>query len=205
MDGPRALTVQLDPLPDRILTAYHEAGHAVVGLFLGRVLEHVDIEQTDERGGQTKFEDLPADAWEPCTEFDETRSVIEVEMVIDWAGSLSQAKVAGLFHDDPAVLTGFGVPRRGGQIDRGSDIDHVYQLAEMVGMAVGEIEPHVELMRQRAIALVDRPDIWADVATVADALLEHDRLSGDEVLELLDTDEAKARRLEAVKGPRRLI
>ena len=45
-----------EPDPNRLeATAYHEAGHAVVGCEVGRGLVRIDIVETDDRVGLTRW------------------------------------------------------------------------------------------------------------------------------------------------------
>lgn len=76
------------PPPELVATAYHEAGHAVVALALGRPVHRVSVRPSAERLGQCEFKKgrhQPTDDW------------VEDEILISLAGMAAEARATGFY------------------------------------------------------------------------------------------------------------
>ena len=76
------------PPSELVATAYHEAGHAVVALALGRPVHRVTVRPTTDRLGQCEFKKgrhQPTDDW------------VEDEILIALAGMAAEAKATGVY------------------------------------------------------------------------------------------------------------
>jgi hypothetical protein len=152
--------------PDRV-NAIHEAGHAVAALVLGIPVAFVEIWQDSERGkrpngGNTQFED----GWD---------ALRMDKFTMLWAGQEATDR----------WLT---------ELDQGTDanrLDMRYVArhdAAKFDIEVAQFgpgfEPDAGVVEARE--LVDAK--WEQIVTLADALVVHRRLSGDEVRALLGPD-----------------
>lgn len=76
------------PPPELVATAYHEAGHAVVALALGRPVHRVSVRPNADRLGQCEFRKgrhQPTDDW------------LEDEILISLAGMAAEARATGVY------------------------------------------------------------------------------------------------------------
>ena len=76
------------PPPELVATAYHEAGHAVVALALGRPVHRVSVRAVMDRLGQCEFKKgrhQPTDDW------------VEDEILISLAGLAAEARATGVY------------------------------------------------------------------------------------------------------------
>lgn len=80
--------MQPSPPPELVATAYHEAGHAVVALALGRPVHRVSVRAVENRLGQCEFKkgrSQPTDDW------------LEDEILISLAGMAAEARATGVY------------------------------------------------------------------------------------------------------------
>jgi ATP-dependent Zn protease len=133
-------------------TAYHEAGHAVVALALGRPVHKVTVLPDRERLGHCRFAKAvvrPSDDW------------VEIEMLIALAGLAAEARHTGTY----------------GWEEAGRDLRYVRKLA--AGRAGNR---SVERLEKRVLAKVEYlladEGHWAAVSLIAAELLRHGTISG---------------------------
>jgi ATP-dependent Zn protease len=142
----------MDPPPRDEATAYHEAGHAVVALALGRPVHRVSVLPNQDRLGQCEFRKgvfRPSDDW------------LEQEVLISLAGLAAEARHTGDYDRDAA----------------GRDLRYVHRLAvQRVG------ERSVERFERRMLAKVEHllagDGHWRAVELIAAELLAHGVISG---------------------------
>jgi Peptidase family M41 len=135
-----------------IVTAYHEAGHAVVALALGRTIHKVSVLPNRERLGEVRFAKgaaKPTDDW------------IEREILIALAGPVAEARFTGTFsqaaaHDDLRFVRRLALERKS---DR----------------AAGRYE---QRMLDKAEYMLSDEATWAAVVRIAEELVAHGEISG---------------------------
>jgi hypothetical protein len=151
--------------PSDEATAYHEAGHAVVALVLGRPVRHVSIRPDRDHLGHCEFgkgEFRPSEDW------------LERELLIALGGLAAEARFTGDYARDAA----------------GRDLLYVRALAvERAG------ERRADRLERRLLAkaehLLDRPGHWRAVELIAADLLRVGSLSGRAARHLFDRARAE--------------
>ena len=138
---------QFDPA-----TAYHEAGHAVMALALGRPVHRVSVLPNAVRLGQCEFRkgvQRPSDDW------------IETEILISLAGLAAEARQTGRYAYDGA----------------GRDLKYVRKLA-----LIRASERSVERLERRMLAKTENiladEQHWRAVELIAAELLKCGQISG---------------------------
>jgi len=134
------------------VTAYHEAGHAVMALALGRTIHKVSVLPNRERLGEVRFAKgaaKPTDDW------------IEREILIALAGPVAEAKFTGTFshaaaHDDLRFVRRLALERKS---DR----------------AAARYE---QRMLDKTEYMLADDATWNAVAMVAEELMKHGEISG---------------------------
>jgi hypothetical protein len=147
MSAPTNETPKYDPA-----TAYHEAGHAVVALILGRPVHHVSVLPSRERLGVCEFRNpvfRPSEDW------------LEREILISLAGLAAEAIHTGNYGWDEASR------------------DLVY-VRKLTVQRAGE--RRAERLERRMLAKVEhllaQESHWRAVELIAAALLEQGEISG---------------------------
>jgi ATP-dependent Zn protease len=137
--------------PDQA-TAYHEAGHAVVALALGRSVHQVSILPNRDRLGVCEFRKpnlRPSEDW------------IEREILISLGGIAAEARHTGIHAWESA----------------GRDFQYVHQLAvERAGQR--RAERYASRMLSKVEHLISRDENWRAIERIAKALLETGAISG---------------------------
>jgi len=133
-------------------TAYHEAGHAVVALALGRPVHKVSILPNTERLGACEFRkgvQRPSEDW------------VETEILISLAGMVAEARLTGSYDT--------------GGADR--DLRYVRKLTLMRASdrAVDRLEKR---MLAKTENLLGDDELWQAVESIAKELLIHGQISG---------------------------
>lgn len=136
-----------------VATAYHEAGHAVVALSLGRTVEKVTIVRNSLRLGSVQF---------GSRRKGRRQDAFETEAMILLAGLLSESRVTGRMNWAGA----------------GQDM---LNLQRMICMRVGTDKAGERLQRRlmdKTEHWLEQPEIWAAVELIAQQLLQQGMLSG---------------------------
>ncbi|MEM1303690.1 MAG: cell division protein FtsH, partial [Planctomycetota bacterium] len=156
---------------DDTLTAYHEAGHAVVGYALGAKIEQVQLGGFDE------------DDWLP-RRFGECRvNWGRVDPQADWQLqrellTVLAGPVAEMVYRDDATHPALDGPSQGDWA----------QACERVREIMPRPEDRTRLLELLTVELrraLERDDWWAAVAAVADELLAHESLDQEQTDEVL--------------------
>ena len=167
------------------ITAYHEAGHAVVALLLGIEITEVFINRQQPDSGRVLFRvaslypqhrraswvDAPF-RWARLLSFDQRNAVFTL------AGPLAEAKLLG---KPLRTLGSIG------------DLEVVHQLVRSTNTPSGQIHGVVDLGAnmffertiRRTRRILSRPPVWAAVTEVASNLLSWHRLTSDDVAEMV--------------------
>jgi hypothetical protein len=172
------------PLSDDVLavTAVHEAGHAVVAVWLGVPVVSVDVVPSDEDGtvGHTVCAALPAYVGDwyrdghhrpvPPRVLDR----LERELMIHLAGDMAQAKSAGVAHAGTVDESRFGSIVVGWDWHMGDVLDAISD---------GDDDRRARVARLGGItrALLDRGVVWATVSEVTAVLAGQRRITGRRV------------------------
>lgn len=155
------------PADSERLTAFHEAGHALMAELCGQQITGVEIVGDAEHAGSTealRFHADPDEGADPRASSEE----IECRLRCVLAGVVAESMVSGRPRwDDTSGDLDVAVRLAMKLVD---DCEDVLPLLEEVGADVG-----AELERR-----------WAAVELLAAELLEHKRLSGPEVRRILD-------------------
>jgi hypothetical protein len=164
-------------------TAYHEAGHSVAAITLGRSVVRVSIERDEFTLGRVEHRPRGRKL-RPDVEADgRTRRAVNADIVVSWAGPLAEERFTGQFNEPGAQR----------------DLDRSFDLA--LNLTVGDMDEaaaYVEWLRFRTIRLMREPNFWPQVQAVADALVKHRSLSGVLVRHIMAT---AARRVVAGRWP----
>lgn len=133
-------------------TAYHEAGHAVLALVLGRPVHKVSVLPNRERLGEVRFgtgSAKPTDDW------------LEREILIALAGPLAEARFTGTF----------------GHAEAAQDLRFVRRLA-LQRKSERAAERYEQRMSAKAEYLLGDEATWAAVVLIAAELMARGEISG---------------------------
>jgi ATP-dependent Zn protease len=163
----------------RICNAYHEAGHAVVGHVLGRIIKEVTI----------------APSVATCAETPEVSGYCEFDVEAEEAQGITQWGPASDHPHSIAVMLAGAVAyvrlcheRGWGITEQLSGTSHDVQAAEFASMRMSKTELGRKRLfnreERRAIEVVTEQ--WEVVEAVAEALLTHGALDEAEVSEIIE-------------------
>ena len=153
-------TTDARAMPDtRVMTAYHEAGHAVVAIAVGRAIQKVSIIPNKSRLGACE---IKKGRFQPSNDW------LEDEVLILFGGVAAEARHTGRYDWQGA----------------GQDLRNVRRLT----MSRAGDETRAEKLERRLLAktehlLADEPT-WKAVEQIAAALLEKDTISGRAAMHL---------------------
>ena len=151
-----------------ILTAYHEAGHALASELYGQVLSRVEIVGDTEHSGSTETLRFPTDPDEG--EFSQANlEAIENQLRCVLAGTVAEGMVSG----------------REGWDESSGDLDEAVRLAMKLVDDCEDVLPLLEDLRE------DLEDIiranWTSIKALAHELIDRKSLTGAEVRRILET------------------
>lgn len=145
---------------DQQATAYHEAGHSVVGVLLGAKVRYATLEC--EQAGHLGEVEMH---WP--TRFAAARSTDPIRAIL--AGPVAEAVYRNLAWE--LVARGPG----------SQDLRQALAIAAEYGWSNAKTLAWLRTEGDRMQSFLDRDDIWAAVSAVADLLLAHDTLEHDEI------------------------
>lgn len=163
---------RITPLPSRstdrhrVLTAYHEAGHAVMAHLCGQQITEVEIVGDDDLTGSVqslRFTDERASEHDPAL----PTAPLERRLLCTVAGMVAESMISGRRSWDESC----------------EDLDAAVRLAMQVVGDCERVIPFLEIVREHAEDLLRCN--WAAVELLANTLTEHPRMSGEEVRRLL--------------------
>ena len=160
------------------VTAYHEAGHAVA-IYLDQAFSEVSIVGNEKAAGYVVYEDSDPEileAWNDGNR-DDARVVqwVERSLIVAFADAIAQRR----FSPRSDWRQGMG---HGQFVVPGSDIQTVIRRVDDLGYRGKHAATYQADLQARA-ALVN--EHWPEIQKVAEALLEHETLSVDDVHEIL--------------------
>lgn len=141
------------PSAEEIATAYHEAGHAVVALALGRPVQRVSIKPGERRLGHCEIRKGT---------FRPVRDALETEILILLGGPAAEARHSGQYGWESATL----------------DLRGVRSLSQMRAASQKQVERLERRLLDKTEHLLDQPGIWDAVERIADELLRNTTISG---------------------------
>jgi ATP-dependent Zn protease len=148
------------------LTAYHEAGHAVMAVLCGQHVTEVEIVGDAEHSGSVqslRFAEEDASEVDPSI----ASAPTERRLLCTAAGMVAEAMVSG----------------RRGWDESCEDLDAAVRLAMQVVGDCERVIPYLESVREHTEDLLEKN--WPAVEALARALMDRGRMSGDEVRRLL--------------------
>ncbi len=148
--------------------AFHEAGHVVAALILGRHFDYVTIVDDGDVPAHTKFIDSPLqqDRSDPITR----RYAIETEIIVTLAGVAVEALMW------PSNSPQFGH----------RDLDSAEQLALDITDSDTECQAFLVWLTERTKNMLSTPTAWAAIGRVAKLLLEQETLTSKALAHHLD-------------------
>jgi ATP-dependent Zn protease len=152
-DGPVPFGDDRMQQPSPEATAYHEAGHAVIALALGRPIQRVTILADREHAGTCAFGKAvfrPSEDW------------LEREALIALAGLAAEARLTGVYEMDGAA----------------KDRRYVAELARQRAGDARKAERLERRLLSKAEYLLSREDNWRAVERLAAELLRVGTISG---------------------------
>ncbi|AMV29096.1 ATP-dependent zinc metalloprotease FtsH [Gemmata sp. SH-PL17] len=138
--------------PHDEVTAYHEAGHAVIALALGRTIHKVSVLPNRERMGECRFgrgSAKPTDDW------------VEREILIALGGMAAEARHTGTYATEEA----------------GQDLRFVRRLA-LERKSDRQVERYEQRMLDKVEYMLADEGNWKAVQLIAAELLKHGAISG---------------------------
>lgn len=133
------------------VTAYHEAGHAVIALALGRTIHKVSVLPNRERMGEVRFAKgaKPTDDW------------VEREILIALGGMAAEARHTGTYAMDEAA----------------QDLRFVRKLA-LERKSDRQVERYEQRMLDKTEYMLADEGNWKAVELIAAELMKHGTISG---------------------------
>jgi len=165
------ITIQMkrDESPVSDISAYHEAGHAFIAIYVGARVRSMTVDP-DWDDGPTRFADVQIE-W-PAGRFTE-REFHEKNILISLAGP-----VAEMIHS--------GDPYHPALVEEWSqDWDVAWRSVGQLLKNERECLARLEQTARELYQLLHRDDYWQVIATLADHLVAHETLEGDEIIEIV--------------------
>jgi ATP-dependent Zn protease len=150
---------------NKLKTAYHEAGHAIVAHFTGCPIESVSIIDDDESLGRC-ITPLP-EGFQPDDQEDGSMEVLESHLAVCLAGAAARE-----------ILTGETVELMG------NDLDGAIKLMGSLGGNSEQMNAAADEAQRRAKSILERE--WAAVEALVGALLERGELDGEQTVAVIE-------------------
>ncbi|MCA8985132.1 MAG: hypothetical protein R3C12_22670 [Planctomycetaceae bacterium] len=151
------------------ISAYHEAGHAFMAIYVGARVRSVTIEP-DWDDGPKRFADIQVE-W-PLDQFTD-RELHEKSVLVALAGPVAEMIQSGEpFH--PGFVAEWA-----------ADWKLAWEAASTIFPLERKRLAYLEQTTARLYRLLDRKDHWAALAAIVDNLLAHETLEGEEVEDIV--------------------
>lgn len=151
------------------ISAYHEAGHAFMAIFVGARIRCVTIEP-DWDDGPKRYADIQVE-W-PVGQF-AARELHEKSVLVALAGP-----VAEMLHSGDPYHPGFVA-------EWAADWKLAWETASFLIPDDRKRMTYLEQTTVKLYRLLDREDHWSALAAIADNLLAHQTLEGEEVEDIV--------------------
>ncbi len=152
-------------------TAYHEAGHAVMALLMGRNVHRVSVKPKQSRLGECE---LRKDKTR------QTKDPIEADALIMLAGMVAESRFTGKYNAAAAQ----------------TDLQAVQKLAEFRGGGERQIAKLFRRWMDKAEHLLDQPPQRFAIDAITQQLIEREKISGRNALHHFKEAKLKAEKLE---------
>jgi ATP-dependent Zn protease len=153
------------------ITAYHEAGHAFMAVYLGARVRSVTIDP-DRDDGPDRFGDTKIE-WDRSRFSD--REFHEKSAFVALAGPVAEA-----IHRREPYHPGFVA-------EWASDWQAAWEAASPLVPTQKARLKFLEQVSVQLYQLLNRDENWAALAAIVDHLLAHERLEGEEIDEIIST------------------
>ena len=168
---------------DSQLAAYHEASHAVIGLWLRRKVRRVEIDPLRPGNGQVLFERWSLLDIEPK---DKTSALLVWNHALSNAKGQAKILLAGPLAEAKLLRT----PLR--SLGSRSDLESTLEILHFLEDVRGRLSNFTEIgsdysrnfnerLRRQTRRLIGVPKIWRAICLLADDLLVWHELEGDEI------------------------
>jgi ATP-dependent Zn protease len=152
------------------LIAYHEAGHALMALLLGGKIKHVTIDPDNDDGpdrqGDTQV------IWRRSRIGDKEFARIAVQVSL--AGPVAEMIYSGdTYH--PGLVAEWA-----------ADWREAWDAAQPLHSGERQRMEYLEQVSIQLYRQLQQDDLWAALASLADHLLAHETLEGEQVKEIVD-------------------
>jgi hypothetical protein len=166
----------MNPSTEREATAYHEAGHAVIGYMFNAQFCSVSIKPNEDSSGRVL---VTEDYYQRYSEGRRERRSVALA---SFGGPLAEAKYLGMMSYYPRMVEGGCPTLYASGLFSDSDIDCAGWRDDW-NRCEGSIIDHP--MVSEVWSLLERDDIWRAVTEVALALQETEEMSSGEVFRLI--------------------
>jgi hypothetical protein len=173
------------------ITAYHEAGHAVAAIILGRPFKTVNIIGNEQWGGLIAYKAMPKKIRELDHSDARVIQIIERNIIVTFAGGIAQRRYApdspwrrdmghryvltpALYYSDQVIG-----PKRISRPFADSDLAHIDDYLAYMGKHCGVARAYRASLRARTEELVEAH--WPEIQRVARALLKQKTMGEGEV------------------------
>ncbi len=148
---------------DEEVTAWHEAGHAMMAVLCGGVIERVTIEPPDDEG-PARYGDTVT-RWSGLSE----RQMVEAEIRVSLGGP-----VAEMIYRSERV-----------ELESVAEWAADWATAFNAALCISKNEPSAKRLLQSVtselLKLLERENAWAAISAIADDLLAHETLDHEQV------------------------
>ncbi|MES2792087.1 MAG: cell division protein FtsH [Planctomycetota bacterium] len=146
---------------DQIATAYHEAGHAVMALAMGRPVQRVSVLPNQLRLGQCEIQK---------GSFRPSKDILETEILILLGGPAAEARVTGKFCYQGAA----------------QDLRGVRKLVLRRATGEKQVERLERRMLDKTEHILEQSEVWLAIQKIASELLRCTTISGRAARHLFD-------------------
>lgn len=147
--------------PHEIATAYHEAGHAVMALALGRNVQRVSVQDNHLRLGHCEIKK---------GSFRPVKDAVETQILILLGGLAAETRQMGHYSSEGAA----------------QDLREVRSLTQTRAGGQRQVERMERRMLDKAEYILDQPGVWLAAQRIADELLRLTTISGRAARHLFD-------------------
>jgi len=166
---------------ERRRTAYRQSGLAVARYTQGRTVPDLSLDRPETPVAPERS----IRAWEVDLG-SRTRHQVELEIIAQWAGPMAESRAC---FEDREPPQGWGAA---GEL--------LAALGRRVTRTADENDAYLEWLRRRALGLIEIPQIWAAIETLAAALLSRGTIPSVEASEIVAGVQRVARRRVGLSG-----